>query len=83
MNDEQRKKVEHFVYRIDETTNPKTQWVTDVNIKNQIFDITLGMLYIDNIRLEDDTLVILYYNRPFRIKVTDDMEFDIIKLSSI
>ena len=81
MNKEQQKKVEQFVYRVDKTTNPKTQWVTDINIKTNTYNITLGRLYIDNIRLEDDTLVILYYNRPFHIKVTDDMELDIIKLS--
>lgn len=77
------KKVDHFIYRINETTNPKTQWVTDIIIEDKArgFHLELGRLYIENIRLEDeDTLVIMYYNRMFRIKVTEDTLLEVIKL---
>ena len=74
------KKVNHFIYRINETTNPKTQWVTDILIKDTNYEILLGRLYIENIRLEDDdTLVIMYYNRMFRLKINENTQLEIIK----
>ena len=80
---QQEKKIKNFIHRIEETTNPKTQWVTDIIIedKERGFHLELGRLYIENIRLEDeDTLVIMYYNRMYRIKVTEDTILEVIKL---
>ena len=77
------KKVKNFIHRVEETTNPKTQWVTDIIIEDtkRGFHLELGRLYIENIRLEqEDTLVIMYYNRMFRIKITDDTLLDVIRL---
>ena len=85
LSKESLKKVNHFIYRINETTNPKTQWTTDVIIEDtdRGFHMELGRLYIENIRLEDDdTLVIMYYNRMFRVKVTDDTLLEVINQSS-
>ena len=77
------KKVKNFIYRIDKTTNPKTQWITDIIIEDATrgFHMELGRLYIENIRLEDeDTLVIMYYNRMFRVKITEDTLLEVVKL---
>lgn len=83
MDKKLQRKVKNFIHRIDETTNPKTQWVTDIIIEDKPrgFHMELGRLYIENIRLEEeDTLVIMYYNRMFRVKVTEDTVLEVIKL---
>ena len=82
MDKQLQRKVKNFIYRIEETTNPKTQWVTDIIIEDKTrgFHMELGRLYIENIRLEqEDTLVIMYYNRMFRVKVTEDTVLEVIK----
>ena len=83
MDKKLQKKVKNFIHRIEETTNPKTQWVTDIIIEDtkRGFHLELGRLYIENIRLEqEDTLVIMYYNRMFKIKITENTELEVIKL---